>query len=140
MGADPGSIISGIVDEVPLWNQDGEEKNGANNTPNHVIISIIFNEGESIIEFLFYSGYLYMRYAVCTVQAGQNRGSASSEELHSPVAGKKVLEPVPGGSGRTGYLTCGEGRGGERGLEIVAPGIAVDIEHLTDAVEVRDGP
>jgi hypothetical protein len=50
----------------------------------------------------------------------------------------------PGPVGSPGCLKTGdmprcEGRGGERGLEVVASGIAVDIERLADAVEVLHG-
>ena len=67
MGADRGIIPSMITDEVSLRNQDGEKKNDVNNTPNHVIISITFNAGSGITEFLFYSGYLYSRSSFYTV-------------------------------------------------------------------------
>jgi hypothetical protein len=72
---------------------------------------------------------------------GRTRG-----EIYLPVnregrAGKKGLQRAAGSPGRVkgGDVPCGEGRGGECGLEVVAPGVAVDIEHLADAVEVFDG-
>ena len=83
MGADRGIIPSMITDEVSLRNQDGEKKNDVNNTPNHVIISIIFNEGESIIEFLFLTDDLY-----ATSVVSMKEGDYQSEDIHSGSQGR----------------------------------------------------
>jgi len=76
------------------------------------------------------AGNLYRRSNLRTRtpdQGSQERGNASRERAGSP--GRPEGGDVPGG----------ESRGGERSLEVVAPGVAVDVEHLADAVKILHG-
>jgi hypothetical protein len=57
-GAAPGVTPSAVADQVPLRDEDGEEKDSLKNTPNHVILSICFNMIDDIISFLFETRYL----------------------------------------------------------------------------------
>ena len=72
---------------------------------------------------------------------GRTRGEIDLTVDRDGRAGKKGFQRAAGSPGRMkgGDMPCGECCCGECGLEVVAPGIAVDIEHLADAVEVIDG-
>lgn len=79
---------------------------------------------------------------------GGMSGKITRERTRVEISGNREEEAVqkrlPGPAGspgrvKAGDLPGGEGCGGECSLKVVAPGIAVDIEHLADAIEAFGG-
>ena len=87
-----------------------------------------------------------MRVRNITIATVDTPGSAlARNKEYMPPGGREKRSTPRRATGSPGYgvpgdIPCGKGRGGECRLQVVAPGVAVDIEHLADAVEVPHDP